>query len=390
MSEVDGRRFMSLAPEDAVDEGSCVDANLPRLRGELSSPAATVLPRSPEPAWKSIVGQHFPHLLDVVDACVSTVCALLLEDLSGCPALVLVGQPSTSKSTGLEFIRGDFTYISDNFTPRAFVSHSASVDRKKLKSEVDLLPRLKGKVLIVSDLAPIFGKRADDLQEAMGVLTRVLDGKGYQSDSGVHGQRGYQGDYRFAMLGATTLLDAKSWKIMSKLGPRILFYSVPVVDESEEEQLEKLYSSTTYNQKVEECRDAVSAHLRDLWSRHGGFSNAIWPKGTEDPSLGLDLVRLANLGTKLRGRVSVEKDNKDQTYEYSAAIFEGSDRYRTMIYNLARGHALSEGRFVLELSDIRLGGRRYPVYGPRRAEKGYLAGAELLRTRSAHQEQHLP
>ena len=73
----------------------------------------------------------------MVDACVSTVCALLLEDLSGCPALVLVGQPSTSKSTALEFIRGDFTYISDNFTPASFVSHAANVERKDLESEVD-------------------------------------------------------------------------------------------------------------------------------------------------------------------------------------------------------------------------------------------------------------
>ena len=353
MSNPDVHKGMTFTPEEAVEESN-LNSSLPPFSGHLGQRKVHDAPRQSDPAWKATVRKHFPHLVDIADACVSVVCALLLEDLSGCPALVLVGQPSTSKSTALEFIRGDFTYISDNFTPRSFVSHSASVDREELETQVDLLPRLVGKVLMVSDLAPIFGKRADDLQEAMGVLTRVLDGKGYQSDSGVHGQRGYQGDYRFALLGATTLLNAKSWKIMSQLGPRILFLSVPVVVETEKEQLEKLFSGTTYNQKVEECREAVSGHLNDVWTKHDGFSNAIWPKGTEDPELGMDLVRLANLGTQLRGRVSVEKDNKDQTYEYSAAVFEGSDRYRTMIYNLARGHALSEGRVVLELSDIRL------------------------------------
>ena len=50
MSKVDGRTFMSLAPEDAIDEGSCEDGKLPSMGRELSQPAATVVSRSPEPA----------------------------------------------------------------------------------------------------------------------------------------------------------------------------------------------------------------------------------------------------------------------------------------------------------------------------------------------------
>lgn len=156
------------------------------------------------PEWKEVVGGHFPKLVPAVEACLANVCALLLKDLSTCPSLVLVGPPSSVKTTPLDFIDTTFIYISDNFTPASFVSHAANVERDKLEKNVDLLPKLRGKVLMVKDFAPIFSKRPDDLEAAVGVLTRMLDGRGYMSDSGIHGQRGYKGDYRFAILAATT------------------------------------------------------------------------------------------------------------------------------------------------------------------------------------------
>ena len=169
-----------------------------------------------------MVAKHFPQLVPVVEACLANVCALLLQDLSNCPALVLIGPPSTIKTTALDFLDanliGDLIYESDNFTPASFVSHAANVTKDNLR-EIDLLPKLKGKVLVSKDLSPIFSKREEDLQQQIGILTRVLDGRGYQSDSGVHGKRGYQGDYRFAFLAATTPPDSKVWKVMSRLGP---------------------------------------------------------------------------------------------------------------------------------------------------------------------------
>lgn len=207
---------------------------------------------------------------------------------------------------------------------------------------------------MVKDLSPIFSKRADDLQEAMGVLTRVLDGRGYQSDSGVHGRRGYSGDYRFGLLAATTLLDAKASRIMSKLGPRLLFLHIQSQSETEEEQLEKLLSRVSYREKADACREAVSGHLNRLWQCHGGFSSLTWHKSADDRELALDLVRLANLGTKLRAQLSKEREYQDGNYEYSPGVFEGPDRYRMLLYNLARGNAISEGRSCLALDDINL------------------------------------
>ena len=83
--------------------------------------------------WKVVVGEHFPGLVPPVAACVATACSLILSDLSNCPALVLVGQPSSSKTTILEFINPSFSYRSDNFTPRAFVTHAANIKKAELK-----------------------------------------------------------------------------------------------------------------------------------------------------------------------------------------------------------------------------------------------------------------
>ena len=106
----------------------------------------------------------------LAELCLANVGALLLNDLSNCPALILVGQPSSTKTTILDFLDTEFIYTTDNFTPRNFVSHAASVSRKTLGSEVDLLPRIKHKMVVVKDLSPLFGRREEDLQEAMGSI----------------------------------------------------------------------------------------------------------------------------------------------------------------------------------------------------------------------------
>lgn len=73
-----------------------------------------------------------------------------------------------------------------------------------LREEVDLLPRIRHKVFLFPELAPLFGLRNEDLLGSFSILTRVLDGQGLSTDSGVHGRRGHTGDYIFAWIGCTT------------------------------------------------------------------------------------------------------------------------------------------------------------------------------------------
>ena len=302
--------------------------------------------------WESVVEKHFPNLMPVVESLMSVVGSMLLSDLSGCPALVLVGQPSSAKTTALNFFHGDFVYPSDAFTPKSFVSHAANVIKEELE-KVDMLPRIKHKLLVVKDLAPTLGKRTDDLQEALGVLTRVLDGQGYKSDSGMRGQRGYDGDYRFGFVAASTPLSPAVWKIMSQLGPRLLFLSIDPTPESQEDAIRKLIDEDSYNDKVAACREAVSAYVGRVWEKAGGFGGVEWDRKGDDRERIEDIVKLADLGIKLRSHLSVEKGEGDEV-EFTPAMSEGPDRYRNMLHNLARGHAITQGRTGLELDDIRV------------------------------------
>ena len=311
------------------------------------------LPMQPKD-WKMVVEKHFPQLVPVVEACLANVCALLLQDLSNCPALVLIGPPSTIKTTALDFLDGDLIYESDNFTPASFVSHAANVTKDNLR-EIDLLPKLKGKVLVSKDLSPIFSKREEDLQQQIGILTRVLDGRGYQSDSGVHGKRGYQGDYRFAFLAATTQPDGKVWKVMSRLGPRLLWLVIEPPHQTVEEQVKIMQDDTGYLNKIEVCRQAVSGYLMNLWNRMGKFGGVVWNRQGDNENLLKDIIGLASVGSYLRAQTVRDKaDQESGAYTYSPAIVEGPDRYRSLLYNLARGHAIAEGRSSLESDDILL------------------------------------
>jgi len=117
-------------------------------------------------------------------------------------------------------------YRSDKFTPKAFVTHAANIKKDEL-AQIDLLPKLNGKVLLTKELAPLFRGREEDLKDNFSILISVLDGKGFTSDSGTHGRRGYSEPVLFNWIGATTPLPPSTHRLMSQLGTRLCFTSFP-------------------------------------------------------------------------------------------------------------------------------------------------------------------
>jgi hypothetical protein len=69
-------------------------------------------------------------------------------------------------------------------------------------ADIDMLPRIRFKLLLTPELTPIFSANEDELRENLGIITSVLDGHGYVTDSGAHGRRGYHGNYMFVWVGA--------------------------------------------------------------------------------------------------------------------------------------------------------------------------------------------
>ena len=85
-----------------------------------------------------------------------------------------------------------------------------------------MLPKMKDKLVIAPELAPIFTAKDDDLQKVLGMITRILDGHGFENDSGAQGHRRY-GDTMFVWLGATVEIPPKVWRLLGTLGHKIYF-----------------------------------------------------------------------------------------------------------------------------------------------------------------------
>lgn len=144
-------------------------------------------------------------------------------------ALIYEGGAGKGKSLLIDMLNPDRSQTRershrlDNFTPKSFVTHTANVKKGELEN-IDLLPKIKDKVLLTKELAPLLRGREEELKANFSILTAVLDGKGYVSSSGTQGVRGYEGAYVFNWLGGTTPIPAKTDSIMAQLGNRLLRY----------------------------------------------------------------------------------------------------------------------------------------------------------------------
>jgi hypothetical protein len=281
-------------------------------------------------------------------ACMSTAAALLLADNQNPPSLNLVGPPSSVKTTVLGFFYNvpGISYKTDSFTPASFVTHSSNIKTDQLE-EIDLLPRIRHKVMVVPELAPIFGKAPDALLENFSILVRVFDGQGLETDSGSRGRRGYSGDYLFAWLGATTPVPNRVWKVMGKLGSRFLFYQMPVEKDGESQidgLTESLLSESSFDERLARCRDGVRNFMEGLWDRNSGVRGVTWDRKKDDPTITKHIVRLAQFVAIARSEVNVWKESDTKGYSFNQPIIEQPERLANLLLNLARGHALLHGR----------------------------------------------
>jgi hypothetical protein len=304
-------------------------------------------------AWRKFIGARFPELVTPAEAVMSVIAQLLIKDITNCFALVLVDMPSAGKTIVLNFFDGieGLTYGTDDFTPASFVSRAANVKKKQLDG-VDLLPRIRGKAMIVRDLAPIFSKREDDMMQNLGVLTRVLDGEGYWVESGVHGRRGYAGDYKFMLIAASTPIRQRVWNAMSALGPRLQFLHLNT-HEATVQELANLMGDTSYKEKERQCRKATHEFLKNLQLQHSG--GVEWNKERDDESCKQFIARCAKLMSALRSEIVVNREGfgRDEKKEYEH-IKEMPYRSARLLCNLAQGHALCDGRTWINLSDTSL------------------------------------
>jgi len=293
--------------------------------------------------------ENFPTLGKCAEICLSVEAQLLLNDVVNPFALGLVDVPSAGKTILLNILNVEpLSYATDHFSPAAFVSHATNKRREELPT-IDLLPRIRFKVMIVRDLAPIFGAKEEELKKTLAVVTRALDGEGLQPDSGVHGQRGYAGDYLFMMLCGTTPPPPKVFKTMATLGGRMFFLAL----HSEKKSRKALIAQNRgrhWKTKEKECHAATTSFLHTLWSAN---PNGVGWDTERDPEDCLDVIaRCADLLASLRSTIETWESDYDGSVTHNAPIKEHPDRINCLFYNLARGHALICGRRQISRDDL--------------------------------------
>jgi hypothetical protein len=288
------------------------------------------------------IQDSFPTLWRYVELCLSAIAVLLLKDAVNCVAIIFTGPASSGRTTLLNFfscpyIKGEFEliYLSDHFTSKSFVSHSANIKKERL-SKVDLLPRIKNKVLITPEMASQFAGRKEELLPKFETLTKVLDGQGYMTDSGVHGRRGYRGDYMFVWLGAVREIPKIIWDVLEILGPRLFFVDMPKNELSTEDLIEGLDNEESYIERVKECAIVTKDFLTRLFNLYGGVRSMEFPNTGIPYKVKFMATKLAELLVKLRGSHEVPW------------------RCGSIFFNLLKGRALIHGRVYVEGEDLQI------------------------------------
>ncbi|MGH9878613.1 MAG: hypothetical protein ACRD5H_13330, partial [Nitrososphaerales archaeon] len=271
---------------------------------------------------------------------------------------IVLGKPSSSKTLGIELFRGTrHTYFTDSFSAKSFVSHNSNMDEERLR-EIDLMPKIKNNIFLTPELAPIFSARDEDLMAIFAIITRILDGQGFESHTGAQGHRGYTGEHMFVWLGAAVEIPRKVHKLLSSLGPKLYFLRLRVKDAAENDDVEVVLADN-FSLKRNEVAGTMSEYLD--WFERGptlevidGIPKVVWQH--DDKTSIRYIVRLAKLLANLRGYVPTweSRDTQGTDYAYALPIIEQPSRAMTQLRNLARGHALSQGRMSIVREDLKI------------------------------------
>lgn len=302
--------------------------------------------------WKNVIGAQFPEFSFAFEIAISVPVQLLLNDARNPFGLFFIGPPGRGKTIKLNVLDCvlEITYSTDKFTAASFVSNSTSVKKEKLK-EIDMLPRIRHKHLIVKDASPLFSKEPKELMDILGTLTRIFDGEGFQTDTGAHGGRGYKGDYFFVMSGASTPIKQNVWDVMGGLGARLFFYNLESLPK-DKKQLVKQLKSGSYRLKEKICREATDKLLRTLFNKYPDGVN--WDTNTDsEECLGV-IADCALLLSRLRGVIKLVKDSESGNFEYTDPLIEDPSRINQLLYNLCRAHAIACGRTYIEKDDLKI------------------------------------
>jgi predicted transcriptional regulator len=328
--------------------------------------------------WQTELKQRYQELYKTVNELIPELWTPLefalsiqkILNIKGCSlpfAGILLGAPSSMKTVVVELFRNSKnTYYTDNFSPKSFVSHYAGMKEEQLK-KIDMLPMIKSKFFLCSELSPMFTKKEEELNETIGLITRVLDGQGLVTNTGACGQRGYNEEIMFTWLGAAVDVPNRVHKLMGTRGAKLHFLRLSKNKKTENELLATMdkddflskikkikLTLLDYLQWFDRC--PISEDETEQVTTENNLIKIKWDNDKDDEYTKRVIIRSGILLGHLRAVVTTWETYGSQglDYNYGTTILEQPERAITQLRNLARAHALSQGRNWITIEDLPL------------------------------------
>ena len=346
---------------------------------------------------KYLANTYFPDSWQLLQFCIAVKTVQNIYENNLPFVGFILYKPSSLKSTIIDLFQKYPSALSaDDLTKNSFLSHYSTNSEEELQNN-DLIPKMKDKMLLTSEISPIINTNEDDLRKTLGIITRLVDGKGYQSHSGTHGHRGYP-PMMFTWIGAGIEIPSKMWTMLSQLGFKLYFFR-PFFKKKTIDDLKKIAKDNQIQEKKQLLENALLDYLKvfDAAPQTDEIiefdDTSINPKikwdQNKDEDCILDCIsNLANLLASLRGTVNTsysktrkstkvntndnnktDRDNNNETdddisesfiqteqinYEVEQSVTEDAARAVIQLRNLALANAISQGRNYLTKDDAKL------------------------------------
>jgi predicted transcriptional regulator len=323
---------------------------------------------------KTVTKKHYPEAWPILEFCLSIKTILNVQNFTLPFMGIILAAPASMKTTIIQLFRKYLhSFYTDSFTPGSLISHNSTLKEEQLR-KIDMIPKMKNKLFLAPELAPLFTAKEDDLQKVLGSLTRLLDGHGLENDSGVHGHRRY-GDTMFVGVGAAVEIPPKVWKLLGTLGHKVYFIR-PELKEKSVRKLKDIAKKNDFGDKFKEIEEAVLDYLKIfeaapetegkvIYDGVSGLVKIRWNEeveGEQDKAIE-HIAEIAKLLAHLRGTVNVRQSFNltigrepnsilEPEYYLDEPIREDASRAVISLRNLAIGHAISQGRDSINLQDI--------------------------------------
>jgi hypothetical protein len=252
--------------EQARKEAQFILDSIERLRKEYKDIPQNIWEIERQKRYDKLYGvvrEKIPKAWESIELAITVKGVRRIDDITLPLIVIIQGNPGTWKTLGLEMLRRwpDICF-KDKISPKSWVTHAAK-DNKDDLDAIDLIREMKDKMLIIPELAPIFMQNEEVLLDTLSTLTRLADGNGLLTHSGLHGTRGVDGALMFTMLGAIVHVPPKVYKVLSNLGPKIYFYNTEFKQATKDDIINDI-KNEKHESKKRAIKEALFSYLQWL------------------------------------------------------------------------------------------------------------------------------